>query len=307
MENVHSIQYKFGSKEEQLPNFNQAFPYIASYAELDKFIGRQVPWHWHKEVELFFIESGVLEYYTPRGKTVFPAGSGGLVNSNVLHMTKPQDGVINTTQQEHIFNTSIIGGQQGSIFEQKYVTPLTAASQIEIIGLHPQSAKEAELLELLKLSFKLSKEAHSYEMKLRNMLTEIWCGLLDVSEDLRSIEGGKDKSCDKVKMMLIYIHEHFTEKITIAKIAAAAYVSQRECFRVFRKNLHMTPAEYLTDYRLRQSCHLLAESNQPITEIGHACGLGSSSYFGKVFRDAIGKSPMEYRNKWQNRDTSGQK
>lgn len=307
MENVHSIQFKFGSKEEQLPNFSPTFPYISSYAELDKFIGRQVPWHWHKEVELFYIESGALEYYTPKGKTVFPAGSGGLVNSNVLHMTKPPDGVNNTVQQEHIFNASIIGGQQGSIFEQKYVTPLTAASQIEIIPLCPQSAQEIELLALLKLSFQLSSQEHWYEMKLRNMLTEIWCRLLALSENLRSIEGNKDQSCDKVKMMLIYIHEHFPEKITISEIAAAAYVSQRECFRVFRKNLHMTPAEYLTHYRLCQSCHLLTESNQTITEIGHTCGLGSSSYFGKVFRAAIGKSPMEYRNIWQNRDTSGRK
>ena len=42
-------------------------------------------------MELFYVESGVVEYYIPKGKAVFPAGSGGLVNSNVLHMTKSKD------------------------------------------------------------------------------------------------------------------------------------------------------------------------------------------------------------------------
>lgn len=34
------------------------------------------------------MESGSVEYDTPKGKILFPAGSGGMVNSNVLHMTK---------------------------------------------------------------------------------------------------------------------------------------------------------------------------------------------------------------------------
>ena len=88
MKDITNIEFRSGSKEERLPGFAPDFPYIASRAELDKYIGRFVPWHWHKTVELFYVESGVLEYNTPKGKTVFPAGSGGMVNSNVLHMTR---------------------------------------------------------------------------------------------------------------------------------------------------------------------------------------------------------------------------
>ena len=88
MKNIHSIEFYTGSKEELLPGFEKDFPYIASRAELDKYIGHYVPWHWHKTVELFYMESGSIEYDTPGGKLLFPAGSGGIVNSNVLHMTK---------------------------------------------------------------------------------------------------------------------------------------------------------------------------------------------------------------------------
>ena len=33
-----------------------------------------------------------------------------------------------------------------------------------------------------------------------------------------------------------------------------------------------------------------------IAEIGHACGLGNSSYFGKIFKEEVGCTPLEYRN-----------
>ena len=113
MKDITNIEFRSGSKEERLPGFAPDFPYIASRAELDKYIGRFVPWHWHKTVELFYVESGVLEYNTPKGKTVFPAGSGGMVNSNVLHMTRAGSEGERNVQLIHIFDPSFIAGEPG--------------------------------------------------------------------------------------------------------------------------------------------------------------------------------------------------
>lgn len=305
MKRIHELEYKTGSKEELLPDFDQGFPHIASYSELDKFSGRYVPWHWHKEVELFYVESGELEYYTPGGKTVFPAGSGGMVNSNVLHMTRPWSGEQSTNQMEHIFNVSIIGGQQGGIIEQKYVAPLTSATQIEIIGLYPESPEQAELLDMIRRSFDIDKNEYAYEIKLRSALSEIWCRLLAMSQPLLHTKSRRNKVGDRMKLMMVYIHEHFADKISAAEIAEAAYISERECFRAFRDSLHMSPVEYMTEYRLQRACRMLAESSLSVTEISLACGLGSSSYFGRVFHSAMGCTPVEYRSKWRDNNING--
>ena len=45
---------------------------------------------------------------------------------------------------------------------------------------------------------------------------------------------------------------------------------------------------------------MLADSQIPITEIGYACGFGNASYFGKIFREYTGSTPLQYRRKWQN-------
>lgn len=124
MKNIQKLEFYAGSKEELLPGFESEFPYIASNAELDKYAGHSVPWHWHKAIELFYMESGTLEYYTPKKNMSFPAGSGGFINSNVLHMTKAVSQTERNIQRLHIFDTALISGNSGSRIEKKYVMPI---------------------------------------------------------------------------------------------------------------------------------------------------------------------------------------
>ncbi len=87
-------------------------------------------------------------------------------------------------------------------------------------------------------------------------------------------------------MMIIYIHEHFRDKITVGNIAGAAFISERECFRTFQECLRTTPVEYLKAYRLQQASRMLAQGRESVTLVSQACGLGSSSYFRKGIQRA---------------------
>lgn len=302
MKNVNRIEFYVGSKEEVLPGFSGDFPYIVSRAELDKYMGHFVPWHWHRAVEVFYMESGCLEYDTPKGRIRFPAGSGGMVNANVLHMTRALSQTERNSQILHIFDVSLLAGEQGSRIEKKYITPVVSAAQIEMIPLFPQDPAQKKILELILETFRLSDNEFGYEMKLRQALSQIWLLLFEQARPMLETGGGYNKANDKVKEMLIYIHEHYPEKISIRELAAAAFLSERECFRVFHDLLHTTPAEYIKSYRLQVACRMLAKGAEPVTDIGHACGLGSSSYFGKVFRKYAQCTPSEFRKKWQDCD-----
>lgn len=60
----------------------------------------------------------------------------------------------------------------------------------------------------------------------------------------------QDKAGDKIKAMLTYVHEHYGERLTVAELAASAFISEREAYRVFRECVHLTPVEYIISYRL---------------------------------------------------------
>ncbi len=302
MKNIQSIAFHPESKEELLPDFTAEFPYIATHAELDKFPEQLVPWHWHRAVELFYMESGALEYCMPGGTTLFPAGSGGMVISNVLHMTKPMAAKEKNVQLLHIFDPALLAGGLGSRIGKKYIDPLLESSQIELIPLFPERPEQEEIIARIRETFEISPQTFGYEIKLRNSLSELWLMLLEQARLLPKNRNRNGKDNDKIKQMMIYIHEHYSEKISVKTLASCAFISERECFRVFQDCLHLTPLEYLTNYRLQVACQMLAKGHRTITEISHACGLGSSSYFGRIFREHTNCTPSEYRRKWQDRD-----
>jgi len=140
-------------------------------------------------------------------------------------------------------------------------------------------------------------------LKLREILTELWLMLVEQSHSGSSSNRNSAGGNDKIKLMLIYIHEHYPENLSVKELAAAAYTSERECYRIFREHLHTTPIAYLTAYRIQIACQMLAESKASITEVGAACGMENSSYFGKVFREVVGCTPRQYRYERQNNNT----
>ena len=290
---TRNLEFQTGSKEEKLPYETTDFPYVASQAELDDYREPFVPWHWHNAIELFYMESGQLKYHTPNETMVFSAGWAGMVNSNVLHMTEIQTHKEKNIQLLHIFEPKLLAGDHGSRIEQKYIMPIITSSQIEIIPLSPKVSEQAVVIDLIRRV--LSEEEFGYEIKIREALSQIWLHLFQIcSPILRDKTPVANRTDDKIKRMMVHIHEHYSEKISIPELAEVAFLSERE--------LHMTPVEYIKSYRIQRARQMLADTQTPITEIGYACGLGNPSYFGRIFRELTGYTPLEYRRKWQNRD-----
>lgn len=306
MQHIQSMEINAHSSEEILPGFTPEHPDIAVCAELSRYPDPFTPWHWHRPVELFYMESGTLEYQTPGGRCVFPKGSGGLVNSNVLHCTHFSNSGEPVVQLLHIFDPVFLSGQTGSRIEQRYILPMTTDPGIEIIPLYPEDPAQADILARIRQIFAMDPAQWGYELLLREALSAVWLSLLQQAQS--SANASRSTGGDwKIRKMMIYVHEHYDEPLSIDTLAQTIPISRRACFRLFQDTLHMTPLEYIRGYRLQKACQLLAQTRQSITSIAYSCGLGSSSYFGKVFRQVYGCTPQQYRQKWHDRDSSMQK
>ena len=56
-----------------------------------------------------------------------------------------------------------------------------------------------------------------------------------------------------------------------------------------------SPKEYLTEYRIKQACRLLKETDLSISAIAYSVGFENNLYFSKAFKKQKGLSPSEYR------------
>lgn len=301
MEQYCAVEFVPGTREELLPDFDSAFPHILNRTGFRE--GESAPWHWHQAVELVYVESGVLEYVTPSGSGMVPAGAGAFVNSNVLHMTRGCHTPGNRIHCVHLFDPALISGGAGSRMEEKYVLPLTTALQAELILLDPEDPAHGTALELLRRSLELDPSQTGYELRMRAILSEIWLEILETARPLLETPGRINIQSEQIKEMLLYIHSHYGEKLTVKDVAKAACISERACFDLFRKHLRTTPMEYINSFRLRCACSLLTQTEDSVTEISAACGM-NNSYFCQMFRESTGFTPMEYRRFYRRHQSS---
>lgn len=253
------------------------------------------PWHWHTEAECFYIQEGSLTFHIPGQECTYKKGDIGFVNSGVLHMLS-DTGERTTKIQNHIFLPQIICGKDKSL-ETKYVAPLLLNPAASLM-LIPAETDDAALIR------KLMNEAHSahlneefaHELTVRDCMSRIWSILLKNMPV--SSEKGNSKESLRLMDMLRYIGEHYSEKITLENLSAATHISTKECERCFRRQIMMSPFEYIMEYRLEKARNMLWQNREKsITEIGQSCGFSTSSYFGKCFREKYKMSPNEYRKR----------
>ena len=299
---VDGVTFKDETEEELLPQFHSDFPYIRTCLNFQRNEQRFYPWHWHKAVEIFYIDRGQLIHATPFGEITFPAGSGAIINANILHSAKGISSENGYRSMHHLFDPSLIAGAAGGRIEQSYVLPFLAASHIEIVPLMPDNSCSTEMLSLIRESFQIPSDSPGYELQIRNILTEIWIRMLDLLAPQLSIPSQMNRSADLIKQMLRFIHRHYREKITVADIAKSANVSDYLCTSTFQKCLRTTPTEYLNSYRMRIAYQMLAQTDISVSEISAMCGM-NNSYFSQVFRQTTGYTPLEYRRFYQRKKT----
>ncbi|MBQ2708547.1 MAG: helix-turn-helix domain-containing protein [Clostridia bacterium] len=93
-----------------------------------------------------------------------------------------------------------------------------------------------------------------------------------------------------------YIEKNFDRAMTLdALCEACGGISGQYLCRQFRRQYNMRPFEYQTRWRLRYAKFLLAQTDEPITEIAAKSGFENPSYFYKKWKQFESIPPLEWR------------
>lgn len=279
---------------EKIDGMTVEFPYCMHERNLTDFV---VPWHWHEELELGYIEQGVSIIRTINQEYPVHQGNGFFINTNVVDTKINGNPGSPALEINHIFHPFFIGGHFGSRITTKYLNPILQNQQISVHIIRRGSKEADALLDQLILLKEMNHKGNQ-EILIRNTLSTVWLLLLDeIKKHFEAPQVIETEKQIRIKSMLSYIHRNFRNKITLEEIAAAANISEREANRIFQKIIQQTPFEYLLSYRLNMAKELLSHSDLSITEISYRCGFTDSAYMGKQFRKANGLTPKEYRQK----------
>lgn len=144
---------------------------------------------------------------------------------------------------------------------------------INIISLHNMISKSEninELNELLKeVSLSITAKINNYNSKSIKLI---------------------------LRNALDYIHEHYSEQLTLNDVAEHVYVSPSYLSRMFKKELGKNFVDYLNGLRIEKAKELLMDPRYKTYEVAEIVGIPDAHYFSRLFKKYEGVSPTEYRD-----------
>lgn len=131
---------------------------------------------------------------------------------------------------------------------------------------------------------------------------ELWTNLLSgVHECCRAIEADEPyKSTNSViDKAMKFIHEHYTEDITLQTVADHVHISRNYFSLLYKKHTQLNFIDYLIQLRVKRAKELLRNKTTKIYEVASESGFNDVKYFSKLFKKMTGLTPAEYREQCQ--------
>jgi AraC-like DNA-binding protein len=91
---------------------------------------------------------------------------------------------------------------------------------------------------------------------------------------------------------------HYAEPLDLDLLADTANVSKYHFARCFARTYGEAPMRYLTRRRIERAQDLLRSANLSVTEVCMLVGFSSLGSFSSRFRELVGETPTEYRDRW---------
>jgi len=273
----------------------QAFPCGCYYN--DPYVS-EVPWHWHEEIEVVFVKEGEMAYLASGTSYHLRPGDAVFVNSGVPHAERACDGA-HSLEGDLVFHPRLLFGSEESAIWQRYLSGLKAPNAPRSCMMRAEGADwEREAISCIERAHTaVAEEERYFEIVARDLLTKMALLILDHAE----VSGEENVALvetfevERVKQMARFVEDHYADRLSVADVASAGNVSEREAQRAFRRALGVSPMEYLANYRLFVASQMLKSTDATITEVGRSCGFASQSTFARRFRERYGHAPSEHR------------
>ena len=285
------------AKRELEKHGTETFPMTVNHDDLWSFEGKNVPIHWHNDLEINLIREGEAVFQVYQKSYRVRTGEGFLLNRNVPHSCS-------SPGNEHVRYSTILVrpdflyGDFGSDVERKCFQPFLQNSAIPCIYLTGFDENGKEILQKLnQVEEAFDRKRFCYELKIKGLLCEAFAMILyGHRQELTKFVPANLQELERLEKMLNYLNMHFTEVISLQDLADQVHLSREVCCRLFKKMTGKTITGYLEEYRVNKSFSLVQSGQYSMTQITEMVGFSNPSRFASAFRKRFGCNPGEYNS-----------
>ncbi len=297
---MHILEYE--NYKEKTAHCNFEFPYITYPCSIPLDFP-SVPLHWHGEVEIIYIKKGSGILTIDFNRREVSAGAIALILPGQLHsldQTAPpslsqSETVLNMEYENIIFHPNLLLSKQHDICNGEFIAPLLSG-EISVPSVYtPDMPVYSAIAACLDANDAASdKQPYGYPLIIKGQLYLFFYLLLQNRSHAR-IPKHSHHSLDRMKVILKYVENHYTEKITVESAASEAGLSTSHFMKYFKSKMEISFISYLNEYRLTMAQRLLLSSESSVLAIAEECGFENLSYFNRLFKKRYAQTPREYR------------
>ncbi|MGN0629967.1 MAG: AraC family transcriptional regulator [Ruminococcus sp.] len=253
----------------------------------------EVPTHWHSEAELIVIKKGCGKVEVDLKAYDACEGDMFLILPGQLHSIGQKENC-SMEYENIIFELSLIGSGEcdlcGSLLSPLFSGKLSHSAKIDSsIAYYSEAAACIERIDKL-----CSEKSYGYQLGVKGELFSFFH--LIISNHPEAAENkAHERSVEKVKLILSYISENYTRKISTQEAADVCYYSCSHFMKFFKQAMGEGFTQYLNNYRLRIAAQLLISANDSILTVAEKSGFDNLSYFNRSFKKRFGVTPGQYR------------
>ena len=285
------------------------FPMTVNHDDLWAFEGKNVPIHWHNDLEISLPREGEAIYQVYQKSYTVRPGDVLLLNRNVPHSCHSPNNS-HARYSTFLARPDFIYGEYGS--DVVFPDPLRKPgnySDSELcsiarkflrhrIGFTSRNSCTRTVIQKLNETEALfNQKTFCYELKIKGLLCEIFGMILcEHQNDLAKFIPANQLELERLEQMLDYLNTHFESVISLQELADQVHLSREVCCRLFKKMTGKTITGYLEEYRVNQSLPLVQSRQYSMIQIADMTGFSNASRFARAFRRQFGCNPGEYNS-----------
>ena len=249
--------------------------YTFFYQEKEK--GFTFPGETHAPLELTYVDKGTLHSVADGKDILLEQGDLVLYGPNQWHM---QYADVDMSPSYITITFDLAGEYPTELINRKYAIPQTAVPVLQ------QMLREMDRM-----------DAFSPDMiicLLQQLLLELLRERIAPTGTRLRTTNAVNSENEIIRRAQQFISEHVREKLTVPLVARHVDVSPSYLTALFRKNLQISPGEYVRRIKLQESKQMIREDNMNFTEIAAALQYSTVHHFSRQFKDKFGITPTEY-------------
>ncbi|MBU9736537.1 AraC family transcriptional regulator [Diplocloster agilis] len=257
------------------------------------------PMHWHNEFEITLAQSGKGLYRIDSREYIIEKNDIIIISPRVMHSGQRME-QLDFVTDSFVFQPGFLSSALPEVTSLNYLNPIFEGELcfIQIIRPSQPGHKDLKHCFLNMKSCYINKEPY-YELRLKELLLHFFYLLFH--HNFLSIQKSRPvirENEEKIRIALKYIEEHYSDDLSIDKLADLTGFSPCHFMNTFKKYVGLPCNKYITQFRLDLAAKLLSETRDPIMNIALMIGYNNISYFNRSFRDKFGITPREYRNEF---------